>query len=189
MNTLAAVVTSYMGVASAAAVDPLHVDGLIAAIVTPMHANSSVNYQAVPLQAAYLQETHVSHVFVGGTTGEGYSLSVDERMALVEAWEESLPTYGVNYIVHVGAESVVDMIKLTQHAVEHGAEAVGVMPPVFFKPGTIEALGQWVEVAASHAPSLPVYYYHIPEATGVSFNMLVSWCMCMCGAVRCVPAW
>jgi N-acetylneuraminate lyase len=65
-----------------------------------------------------------------------------------------------------------DVLTLTQHAVAHGAIAIGVMPSVFFKPATITNLGAWIQITAEAAPNLPVYYYHIPSMTGVEFNML-----------------
>ena len=120
----------------------------------------------VPAQAEYLQDTGVEMVFIGGTTGESLSLTVDERMQLVEAWEDCASDYGITYIVHTGAESINDVVTLGQHASNHGAVAVGLMPSVFFKPATIEALGAWVEIAAASVPNLPVYYYHIPSQTG-----------------------
>ena len=114
MNRIAAVLTTYMGVTQAT-VEPLHVNGLIAAVVTPMNADTSLNLDVVAQQAAYLHDTGVEHVFVGGTTGEGASLTVNERMDLVEAWEAAGPSNGVNYIVHVGAESILDVIKVRPH--------------------------------------------------------------------------
>jgi len=109
--------------------------------------------------------------FVAGTTGESLSLTMDERMTLVETWEEVAPDFGIGVIVHIGAESILDVQALGAHAAQHGAVAVGLMPSVFFKPATIEALGAWVELACASAPTLPVYYYHIPSMTGAVFNM------------------
>lgn len=94
-----------------------------------------------------------------------------ERKQLVETWEFVAPDHGIGQIVHIGAESILDVVELAEHAVKHGAEAVGVMPSVFFKPATIEALGAWVETAANACPGVPLYYYHIPSATGVLFDM------------------
>jgi len=164
-----------LGVAAsvaAAAVEPLRVDGLIAAVVTPQNADGlSVNYTAVRTQAKYLSDTGVEMVFIAGTTGESLSLTIDERMLLVEEWETVAPDFGITYIVHIGAESILDVQALGAHASQHGAVAVGMMPSVFFKPATISALGAWVELAAASVPTLPLYYYHIPSQTGVDFNM------------------
>merc|ERR1711988_58430 len=46
------------------------------------------------------------------------------------------------------------------------------MPSVFFKPATVEALAQWLQHVGNAAPTLPLYYYHIPSMTGVNFKMI-----------------
>jgi N-acetylneuraminate lyase len=149
------------------------VNGLIAAVVTPFSEDGlSMNLSVVEAQAKYLQNTGVGIAFVAGTTGESLSLTVDERMDLLEQWEQDGPSYGVSTIAHVGAESILDVLTLTTHAAEHGAIAIGIMPSVFFKPTTITNLGEWIQTAADAAPSLPIYYYHIPSQTGVEFDML-----------------
>ena len=165
------------------AVEPLNTNGLIAAVVTPMTADGlSVNASVVALQAAYLQKTGVSRAYVAGTTGESVSLTVDERKALVEEWEKVTAamnsgggndsSVAMDFLVHVGAESIADVVELSAHAAAHGSVAVGVMPSVFFKPATIEALGAWMEAACGAASGIPCYYYHIPSQTGVEFDIL-----------------
>ena len=62
---------------------------LIAAPFTPMHADGSLNLAVVRDQANHLVTNGVHGVFVGGTSGEGQSLTMDERMSLVEAWINS----------------------------------------------------------------------------------------------------
>ena len=45
------------------------------------------------------------------------------------------------------------------------------MPPVYFKPKTIDNLVDTMAIIAGAAPDLPFWYYHIPFMTGVDFNM------------------
>ncbi len=78
-------------------------------------------------------------ITVGGTTGESYSLSVDERKFLLEEWVK-VAGDRLTVIANVGCESLVDTQDLAVHAELAGAKAIGVMPPVFFKPPTIEVL-------------------------------------------------
>jgi N-acetylneuraminate lyase len=60
---------------------------LVAATHTPFHADGSLNVAAVASQAAHLLKTGVSAVFIGGTTGESASLTVDEVLP------STLPSY------------------------------------------------------------------------------------------------
>ena len=45
------------------------------------------------------------------------------------------------------------------------------MPPVYFKPQSINNLIDIIAEVASGAPDLPIWYYHFPAKTGVNFNM------------------
>eukprot|EP01062_Namystynia_karyoxenos_P033015 TRINITY_DN24302_c0_g1_i1.p1 TRINITY_DN24302_c0_g1~~TRINITY_DN24302_c0_g1_i1.p1 ORF type:complete len:366 (+),score=140.32 TRINITY_DN24302_c0_g1_i1:80-1099(+) len=154
------------------AVAPLRIDGLVAATFTPFRANGSVATEVVPQQAAWLQKTGVKWVFVSGTTGESVKLSSAERRAQAEEWVRVGPKYDISVIIHCGTDSLVEAAEHAAHAQRIGAQAVGWMPPVFFKPATVQALAQSLAAVAAAAPNLPFYYYHIPSMTGVVFPML-----------------
>ena len=49
-------------------------------------------------------------------------------MSLTEEWEKVGAGFGIDYLVHVGAESINDVTEMATHAQEHGAIALGVMP-------------------------------------------------------------
>ena len=147
----------------AAVVEPLRLDGLVAATFSPFTAAGDLNVSVVPIQNAYLKATGVDWVFVGGTTGESLSLSLSERKALTEAWLET----SANVIVHAGAECLGDARELAAHAQAKGAKAIGAMPPTFFKPANAQALAATIASICAAAPELPCYYYHIPSMTGV----------------------
>lgn len=48
-----------------------------------------------------------------------------------------------------------------------GADAIASVPPLFFKPKTVDYLVKYCKEVASAAPNLPFYFYHLPGATGV----------------------
>jgi len=146
------------------------VTGLCAATFTAFHEDGSLNLDAIPAQLAELKRGGVGYVFVGGTTGEGFSLSNDERKALTAAWVAQAGTE-VDVIAHVGCESLTDTKELAAHAASVGVKAISVMSSVFFKPSSIAVLVKWLEAVAESAPSTPLYYYHIAIMTGVNFRM------------------
>ena len=61
-----------------------------------MKENTDINVDVIPEYAAFLGRNDIKGVYVNGTTGEGvYSLTIDERLALAEAWvkeKASVPT-------------------------------------------------------------------------------------------------
>ena len=104
---------------------------------------------------------------VAGTTGEGVTMSVNERKQVLEAWIQASKGKDVHVIAHVGSEALSDVKELTLHAVASGAVAIAAMPTSFFKPNDIEAILRYFEIISNLAPKTPLYYYHLAIKTGV----------------------
>lgn len=145
--------------------------GLIDAPFTPMHANGDVNLAPVGAYAKMLRENGLRGVFVNGSSGEGYMLTADERVALAEKWVAEAPE-GFKVIVHVGSCCLRESVRLAGHAAAVGAWGIGAMAPPFPKIGRVEELVKYCETIAAAAPSLPFYYYHIPAFNGAYLPMV-----------------
>ena len=147
---------------------PSRFRGLVAAPFTPFNADRSLNLDVIPAYARFLRANGVGAAFVCGTTGEGLSLTLDERLAVAARWA-ACADEKLRVIVHVGHTCLADARTLTAHAAEIGAAAVSALAPMFFKPRSNAELVEWCAAVASAAPALPFYYYNIPSMTGVSF--------------------
>lgn len=145
--------------------------GLIDAPFTPFLANGDVNLQPIAAYAAMLHKNGLKGAFINGSSGEGYMLTVEERMALAEEWMKAAPE-GFKVIVHVGSCCLRDSARLAQHAARIGAWGIGSMAPPFPHVGRIEDLVKYCETIAAAAPSLPFYFYHIPAFNGCCLPML-----------------
>ena len=147
----------------------MRINGLIAAPVTPFKENGDIDPEKIKIYADSLKQDGVSGVFVNGTTGEGFSLTIDERKVLAEAWtlEKSV---NFKVIIHTGHTSIRSTIDLAEHAESLGADAVGEMGPIFFKPATENELAKYCRETAS-VTNLPYYYYHMPSMNGLDFSM------------------
>ena len=145
--------------------------GLVAAPYTPFRANGDLLLDVIPRQAALLSHNAVSGAFICGTTGEGQSLSTDERRQVAEAWRSTIRD-PLKLVVHVGHLSLRESRVLAHHAQEIGADAIASLAPSFFKPANAADLIAWCAEVAAAAPKLPFYYYHMPAMTGV--NILVT---------------
>ncbi|HEY0946897.1 MAG TPA: dihydrodipicolinate synthase family protein [Opitutaceae bacterium] len=145
--------------------------GLIAAPFTPFNNDRSLNPAAIPAYAALLRANGVGAAFVCGTTGEGLSLTVAERIRVAEEWMR-VSDAALRIIVHVGHTALDDARALAAHAARIGAAAIGAMAPCFFKPRDADELVAWCEALAAAAPDVPFYYYHIPSMTGVTLPMV-----------------
>ena len=74
--------------------------GLVAAPFTPFRADGELALDVVPVQARALVANGVIAAFVCGTTGEGSSMTNDERERVTEAWVAARPA-GLKVIAHV----------------------------------------------------------------------------------------
>jgi N-acetylneuraminate lyase len=146
--------------------------GLVAATHTPFRADGSMDLAVVERQAEHLKAGGVGFVFVGGTTGESASLTVEERRLLTQRWSEVVPGTGLGLVVHVGANCIADSRALAGHAESVGAVAISALAPSYFKPRSLDVLIACCAEVASAAPATPFYYYDIPALTGVSFPMV-----------------
>ncbi len=143
--------------------------GLIAAPHTPFDRNGAVAYSVIKQQADLLVEQGVVGAYISGSTGEGVSCSVDERLKVMDAWSEA-SAGRLKIIVHTGALSIRDVEVLAHHANELRVSATSIVPPNYFKPASIDSLVQVCAMAASAAPDIPFYYYHTVKS-GVCFPM------------------
>ncbi len=136
---------------------------LIVAAVTPLtDAGASVDIDAIGPYAAFLTEHGADGVFACGTTGEGVLLGLDERRQVAAAFREALS--GI-LVVHAGAQTTADTVALATHAVDIGADAVGVIAPPYF-PLDADALTAHFVAAARACEPLPFFCYAFAARSG-----------------------
>ncbi|XP_060606679.1 N-acetylneuraminate lyase-like [Ruditapes philippinarum] len=144
-------------------------EGLVPAVFTPMTKDGDVDYDKFEMYCNHLTSKGMTQIYVNGTTGEGFSLTLEERKKIVEKWIEVGKKSGKikSIVVQVGALNLHDTKAMAEHAVKVGADAIATVPPLFFKPKTVDYLVKYCKEVASAAPNLPFYFYHLPAATGV----------------------
>jgi N-acetylneuraminate lyase len=143
---------------------------LIAAPFTPMYPDGSINLEMIePLYRTY-KNNKIAGAFINGSTGEGLSLSTNERKELAETWSEVIDD-DFKLLLHVGHASISEAKELAQHASDLNISGISTVGPFYAKPVRVEDLVEFCREIALCAPSMPFYYYHIPELTGVHFSM------------------
>ena len=148
---------------------------ILNAVFTPMFGDGIVNYNRIPDLFHHCINTGADGIFLNGTTGECMSLSVDERLKLVEAWTDyrkkiNRPDFKI--FVHVGSCNLYETANMAEHAQAHGVDGVAMVATFYFRPKTLEDLIEQCEYVASAAAETPFYYYNIPFLTGVNFPLL-----------------
>ncbi len=145
--------------------------GIWPALLTPLDANLDINIPAFATQALKLLDAGCVGVTPFGTTGEGPSFSVAERIAAIDG----LITGGVpagRILVSTSCAALPDVVALTRHAVQAGGFGVLLLPPFFLKgvpdQGVIDFYAQLIAKVADER--LRIVLYHIPQISGVALS-------------------
>lgn len=150
---------------------PIKTEGLIAAPFTPMHPDGRLNLSLIPDYARMLVQNGVKGAFIAGSTGEGVSLTFDEKKALLRAWGQ-ITEPGFQKIMLVGGTSLAESQALAAESARAGLEAIAVLAPFYFKPANAGVLADFCVRVGEAAPALGLYFYHIPALTGVNLSMV-----------------
>ncbi len=141
--------------------------GVYAAALTPMTADLAPDLERVVAHNLWLLANGCDGVAPLGTTGEANSLSIDERLAILDALAEAGIT-GAQLIAGVGCCAFPDTITLTKRALANGAGGVLMLPPFYYKApsedGLFAAYANIVERIGD--PALQIYLYNFPQQVG-----------------------
>ncbi|XP_058792412.1 N-acetylneuraminate lyase-like isoform X2 [Phymastichus coffea] len=146
--------------------------GLIAPVFTPFNNDESLNISIIPQYAKFLASKNINGILVNGTTGEGTSLSLDERKNVAETWVTAVKETKQHLMVQVGGAALKDVKELAAHAEKIGVDSILCLPELYFKPCNIEELTDYLYTVGASAPKTPLLYYHIPMLSSVNINMV-----------------
>jgi 4-hydroxy-tetrahydrodipicolinate synthase len=145
--------------------------GVLSPVVTPFNADYSPDPTRFVRQCTWLLSQDVG-LAVFGTNSEANSLSVDEKIALLE----TLVSAGVDparMMPGTGHCAMTDSVRLTAHAVKLGCAGVLMLPPFYYKgvsdEGLYRSFAEIIERVAE--PRLRVYLYHIPPVAQVPITL------------------
>lgn len=142
-------------------------EGIYTPLVTPLAPDGRFELDALAAQIEHLIEAGVHGVISGGSTGENYAQSVEERLALARFTHSQLKGR-LPLIVGTGTMRTADSIALASGAREMGADAILLGTPPYAVPTEREnALNA---LAIDRAANLPVMLYNYPGRMGVNMG-------------------
>jgi len=147
------------------------IKGVLAPVVTPFNADLSPDPARFVNHCRWLLQQN-SGLAVFGTNSEANSLSVNERMALLDA----LAAAGLDtsrMMPGTGCCALTDSVRLTEQAVKLGCAGVLMLPPFYYKGVTDEGLYRnYSEVIQRVGDArLRIYLYHIPPVAVVGISL------------------
>jgi N-acetylneuraminate lyase len=150
-----------------------HLSGLIAAPFTPLNPDGSLNTSLIPEYYQFLKQNKVTGAFICGSTGEGVSLTMQEKKDTAKAWADcTKDDTDFKVMLLTGGTCIADCIELAKFAQQEGIYAVSFTAPFYFKPADAKALAACCKAIADEVPDMPFYYYHIPVLNGCNVAMI-----------------
>jgi 4-hydroxy-tetrahydrodipicolinate synthase len=147
------------------------IKGVLAPVVTPFNADLSPDPERLVNHCQWLLQQNCG-LAVFGTNSEANSLSVNERMALLDALAAAdLDTSRM--MPGTGCCALTDSVRLTEQAVKLGCAGVLMLPPFYYKGVTDDGLFRnYAEVIERVGDArLRIYLYHIPPVAVVGISL------------------
>lgn len=138
------------------------------AIVTPMNADGSINYDGFAENIEYQITNGTDAIIVCGTTGEASTMTDEEHIECIRFAVEK--TAGrIPVIAGTGSNDTKYAVELSKIAQEKGADGLLLVTPYYNKASQKGLIAHFTAIA--DAVDIPIILYNIPGRTGVSIDM------------------
>ena len=140
-------------------------EGVATALVTPMFADGSIDYEALDRLVDWQIEQGINALVACGTTGEASTLTDEEHREVI-ARVVKRANKRVPVIAGTGSNDLDYALSLTKYACEAGADAVLVVTPYYNKATQAGLIQMYTKIADES--TAPVILYNVPSRTGVN---------------------
>lgn len=143
---------------------------VLTAMVTPFDDDGGLDLDAAAALARWLVDQGNDGLVVAGTTGEGPTLTDDEKVDLWRAVKEAVT---VPVVAGTGSYDTRHTVEMTERAADVGVDGALVVTPYYNRPSQAGLEAHFRSVAG--ATDLPLLLYDIPIRTGrkISHDVLV----------------
>lgn len=137
--------------------------GMATAIVTPMHTDGSIDYEALSRFVEFQIDSGINALVVMGTTGENATIEPEDQKKVI-AYTVEKAAGRVPVIAGTGTNNTEHVLHNTRNACQVGADAVLVVTPYYNKATQNGLVTHFTAVADES--TLPVILYNVPSRTG-----------------------
>ncbi|KLA45781.1 4-hydroxy-tetrahydrodipicolinate synthase [Ligilactobacillus ruminis] len=142
---------------------------IMTAMVTPFDKDGNVDYELLKRLIDHLLSTGTDGILVSGTTGEGPTLTEEEKIELIEKTVEYVAGR-VPVVAGTGSNNTKTTIEYTNKVAKiDGVDAALVVVPYYNKPDQAGMIAHFTAVADN--VDLPIVMYNIPGRTGVTMEV------------------
>ena len=133
------------------------------AIVTPMNADESVNYEKLQQLLEEQIAAGTDAVIICGTTGESACLTVEEHLDVIKACIDYVD-HRIPVIAGTGSNCTRDAISMSKEAEQMGADGLLCVTPYYNKATQKGLIEHYTKI--SDAVHTPIILYNVPSRTG-----------------------
>ncbi len=137
--------------------------GMATAIVTPMHTDGSIDYEALGRFVEFQISSGINGLVVMGTTGENATIEPEDQKKVIAYTVEKVAGR-VPVIAGTGTNNTEHVLHNTRNACQVGADAILVVTPYYNKATQNGLITHFTAVADES--TLPVILYNVPGRTG-----------------------
>lgn len=137
--------------------------GMATAIVTPMHTDGSIDYEALDRFVEFQIGSGINGLVVMGTTGENATIEPEDQKKVIAYTVEKVAGR-VPVIAGTGTNNTEHVLHNTRNACQVGADAILVVTPYYNKATQNGLVTHFTAVADES--TLPVILYNVPSRTG-----------------------
>ncbi len=148
-------------------------NGVYTASLTPLTASFEPNIPALVRHAQWLLESGSDGVALLGSTGEANSLTLEQRLSIIEQTARELPPDRL--MLGTGSCALQDAVRLTKASVDVGVYSVLVLPPFYYKPQSDESVLRFYSelILSVDEPRLRIIFYNFPKLSGYNFSVKI----------------
>lgn len=140
--------------------------GVGTAIATPMFEDGSIDFENYDRLIQNQLDNNIKGIVVAGTTGEGATLSIDEKIQLLKRTIDLRGNKDCSIILGTGSNDTRIAIAQTIAAKENGADAALIVTPYYNKTSQHGLIAHYYAIA--DAAQFPIIIYNVPGRTGMT---------------------
>lgn len=141
-------------------------EGVYTAIITPFNSGN-IDYKSYEKILDWQIDGGVSGLIIGGSTGEGQSISRDELIKLLEFTIKKVNSR-IKIIASTGQNSTANTLEWTRAVASLNIDGVMLVCPYYLKPSQ-EGLYQHFKMVHD-STDVPIMLYNVPGRTGVDMS-------------------
>lgn len=158
--------------------------GIFPALPTPFNQDGTLDLSRIPPLIEKLLAEGIDGFFICGTTGEGISLTAEEKILVIHETLGAIKDGRATIIAQVACCNYSDTLRVAQEAITLGVDALSILQPWFYHLDN-EAQFNYIKSIADAIRGFPLYLYNIPGHSGNNLSGgIIARLIDSCGNIR-----